>query len=135
MSIEQRCKTEIIELHNFFQAWFTGELPRTDESFARFAAVLSPQFVIIFPDGKLIEGASLLAGLRQAHNSRSDFRIWIKNVRLHHHQPEMALATYEEWQESSEGITARLSTVVFRHQGGKPNELEWLHVHETWLAQ
>ncbi|MGB0385855.1 MAG: hypothetical protein ACPGWR_13635 [Ardenticatenaceae bacterium] len=47
MTIEQRCKTDLIELHHFFQAWFAGRLPPTDESFARLANVLSDQFVII----------------------------------------------------------------------------------------
>ncbi|MGB0388742.1 MAG: DUF4440 domain-containing protein [Ardenticatenaceae bacterium] len=134
MTIERRCEREIVELHEFFEQWFTGKGSGGAESFARVAGALGDGFVIIFPDGKLVGREALLAGLREGYGRRSNFRIWIKNVRLHHHEGEVAVATYEEWQESTEGITARLSTVVFREKAGNANQLEWRHVHETWLA-
>ena len=45
---------------------------------------------------------------------------------------ELALATYEEWQEIDGKINARLSTVLLRAKADAPNGVEWLHVHETW---
>jgi hypothetical protein len=46
---------------------------------------------------------------------------------------DILLVTYEEWQQSGDQTTARLSTALFRDKPDAPNGLEWLHVHETWL--
>lgn len=135
-AIENRCENEVIELHQFFQDWFNGELQPTAENYARFADVLSADFIIVGPDGNITEREPLIAGLRSAHNSQSDFKIWIENFQFRHQEGNVAVATYEEWQTAAEGETnARLSTVVFREEAGMPNGVVWLHVHETWLGK
>jgi hypothetical protein len=133
--MKDRCQKEIVELHQFFQDWFTRALPASDESFARVAGVLSEDFVLIGPDGTLTEQAPLREGLRAGYGSRPHFRIWIENYRFHWQKGQVGLATYEEWQELAGGITTRLSTALFREKEGNPNGLEWLHVHETWLEK
>lgn len=131
--MEKRSRGEVVELHKFFQEWFNGSLPLTEESFARVVEALSKDFIIITPQGRLVDRVTLLTGLYKGHNSRKDLHIWIKNFRLHYQQGNILLAIYEEWQEAAGETTARLSTVVFRERTGGPNGLEWLHVHETWL--
>ncbi len=42
------------------------------------------------------------------------------------------MVTYEEWQEVQAETTTKLSSVVFRHAPDMPNQVVWLHVHETW---
>jgi hypothetical protein len=131
--MEERCCSEIIELHQFFQDWFNAVISDTDAEFSRFADVMADTFVIVSPAGKLQERAPLFAGLRAAYGKRPGIRIWIEDVRVGFHQEGIAIATYAEWQQLGEAITARLSTVVFRERPDAPNGLEWLHVHETWL--
>ncbi|MCE7987689.1 MAG: DUF4440 domain-containing protein [Caldilinea sp. CFX5] len=131
----EQYKAEICELHDFFQAWFTGALANTDANFARFADVMADGFVIISPAGKLSERPALLTGLRAAHQRQPGIRIWTQNHQLRHQVGGLALLTYAEWQESAVGTTARLSTVLFQAQAGTPNGVVWLHVHETWLQQ
>ena len=133
--MKNRCEREIIELHQFFQDWFNGAGPNTDEQFARAAGVLAEGFVIISPDGTLTEGAPLLARIRQGHGTRPNFRIWVEDFRFHRQDGHIALTTYQEWAEIGEETTARLSTALFREKAGTPNGVEWLHVHETWLRQ
>lgn len=134
-TLKKRCYSEVVELHRFFQDWFNGKLPVTDENFARCTAVLGPDFALIGPDGASTLRQPLINGLKQAHNSRSDFRIWIKNFEVRQLLQDVTLATYEEWQQTGDSAaTARLSTVLFREKTGTPNGVEWLHVHETWLA-
>jgi hypothetical protein len=129
----EQCKAEICELHDFFQAWFTGTLANTDTNFARFADVMADGFAIINPSGKLSERPALLTGLRAAHQRQPAIRIWTQNHQLRHQVGDLALLTYEEWQKDATHTTARLSTVLFRAQAGTPNGVMWLHVHETWL--
>jgi len=129
----EQCKTEICELHDFFQAWFTGAMANTDANFARFADVMAAGFAIISPSGKLTERPALLTGLHAAHQSQTGIRIWTQNHQLRYQVGDLALLTYEEWQESAAGTTVRLSTVLFQAQAGAPNGVVWLHVHETWL--
>ena len=134
--MEERCRQEVIELHQFFQDWFNGNLATTKAYFARLTDVLGAEFVIVGPDGRLTERATLITGLRQAYGSRNDFKIWIENFRFHSYRGSMVVVTYEEWQQAGDGsIAARISTAVFQEKVGTPNGVMWLHVHETWLAR
>ena len=131
--MENRCQQEIVELHQFFQDWFTGVLLADDAAFARFSQVLGDTFIIISPDGRALSRNPLLESLRGMHGAHKGQRIWIENVQLRHQADNLALVTYEEWQEVAENKTGRLSTVLFQVKPDTPNGLEWLHVHETWL--
>jgi hypothetical protein len=124
---------EIVDLHQFFEDWFSGKLDLTDANFRRFESVIADGFALIDPGGVITERETLIPRLRAAHNTRPNVRVWIENIRLHHYVGDILLVTYEEWQESGDQTTARLSTALFRDKPDAPNGLEWLHVHETWL--
>jgi hypothetical protein len=124
---------EITDLHQFFQDWFTGSIPQTETNFARVTSALAPGFVLISPDGSLAEYATVIDWLRNGYATRPGFRLWVEKIVLRHTSSELALATYEEWQQRDDRITARLSSALFCHRPDAPNGVEWLHVHETWL--
>lgn len=126
---------EVIELHQFFEDWFTGKLEPTDANFARFADVMGSDFVIVTPAGRTIPRSTLLQGLKNAHNSQPNIRIWIENFVWQGQAGEFGWATYEEWQEKDGDVTGRVSTVLFQQNSQTPNQLMWQHVHETWLAK
>ena len=136
--MDSRCRAEITELHQFFQDWFNGAVPDDHRTFARFAGVMGEGFVIVTPEGRAVERAALVDGLRGAHGrwrpeGKSGGRIWIENVDVRHASDGMTAVTYEEWQEVDGRVRGRLSTALFGAKPGAPNGLEWLHVHETWL--
>ena len=134
--MEEQCRQEVLELHQFFQDWFNGVLEPTDESFARFADVIDEDFVLISPSGRMTGRAPLVERLRGAHGSakESGSRIWIESYRLHRLAGDFAVVTYEEWQEGRDGEAGgRLSTAFFGRREGMPNGVVWLHLHEVWL--
>ena len=51
--MEAQFKTEIFELHEFLTGWLSGNLPRSEATYAPFAAVLANDFVIISPSGEV----------------------------------------------------------------------------------
>lgn len=128
------CVREIMELHDFFQAWFTGSLRNDSEQFRRFADVMDEAFTIIAPDGVLTELSWLTERLQKAYGHYAGIRIWTENHRLLYRYGDLALCTYEEWQETPELTTVRLSSVLFQRDKQTPNGLRWIHVHETWLS-
>ena len=129
-----QCTAEICRLHDFFQAWFRGEIAEVEENFQHFAGVMSPDFFIIAPDGGLMTLPPLTTRLRQAYGKQPGVRIWTQQHRLHYQRGDVALCTYEEWQEHNGETTVRLSSVLFQQQVGVPHSLIWCHVHETWIA-
>ena len=140
--MEALCTQEVIDLHQFFQDWFQGVLPKTDHAFARFAGVMDPAFHIVTPSGRKISIDTLGPGLRQAHGTwtrDSDegqgSRIWIKNTEVRPLTEELALVTYEEWQTRTGTTKGRLSTAILQRDPEAPNGVRWLHVHETWLPE
>lgn len=135
----QRLQTEVIELHQFFQDWFTGRLMNTDENFNRFSSVIAEDFEHISPEGLETNRDDLIYGLKKAHTSRANsekpYRVWIKNVRIRAVDDGIFIVSYEEWQESKGETRGRLSTALFREKPATPNGVEWLHVQETWLPE
>jgi len=130
------CEKEIEELHAFFVAWFNGAVPDSDASWARVSDALAPRFVLIAPSGQRFDRESILAGIRGrygTHGPSADFAIWTQDYQARHVGAGQALVTYEEWQRRDGGERGRLSTAAFLADERAPNEVCWLHVHETWL--
>ena len=129
--IEADCKAEIVGLHQFFQDWFNGNASVGD--FERFSGVLAPDFTMISPDGKLTRVRPLIEALGAAGGSGPGMRIWIENSEVLIRDGASTLAVYEECQDQDGRRNRRRSTVLFRDNAEKPNGLEWVHVHETWM--
>jgi hypothetical protein len=126
---------DIVALHDFFEGWFRGELPRIDEAFTEVDRRLADGFTLVSPRGNVDEREPLLESIRGAYGARGEgFRIWIEDVRVRQSRGDVHVVTYEEWQqEGGAEPTRRLSTAVFGDDDSAPNGLEWLHVHEVWL--
>jgi len=135
MTMEERCRREVVELHDFFQSWFEGRPDPTDASFERFAGVMAEGFRIVSPGGGCMARDEILDLVRDAHGSHrgKGFRLWIERYEGRLIDEGLLLATYEEWQETNGRRRGRLSSALLRSRPGLPNDVEWLHVHETWL--
>ena len=135
MNCEDRCRAEVADLHRFFQEWFRGELPDTDEAYARFAGVMGEPFEMVSPEGQAIDRAVILKIVREGHGKEPAADIWIENHRHRFTIGAISMVTYEEWQDWGGQRRGRLSTAVFRTDEAAPNGVHWLHVHETWLPE
>ena len=123
---------EIIDLHDFFQAWLTASLPDEEAVFARFTRVTAPDFTLISPDGQPLDSAAVAAWIRAAHGSRPGFQLWTTDHTVCYEDGRCVLATYLEWQRHNGTTTCRISSVLFHTDAGAPHGLLWQHVHETW---
>ena len=132
-----QCKVEVEELHQFFQDWFNGVLPKTEEAYERFRNALGDGFEIVPPSGQLLSRDPLLIGLWSSHGRNKDqpMRIWVEDVRVRQISEHVFLATYQEWQERDGETKARLSTAIFKRAKAQVNGVLWQHVHEVWLPQ
>ncbi len=130
--VEKRVRAEVEALHRFLVGWFSGALAEAVFETA-FADRLDPELVFIAPAGSVLGRPVLLSAVRDGYGSNPDFRIAIRNVRVHRVLGDKVIATYEEWQRNALSSTppdnARVATVVM-DIGGTPR---WLHIHETWL--
>ncbi len=137
--MEARCHREIVELHAFFEQWFRGEVEHGDAALARLADALAPGFEMITPEGGRAGRAQLLEGIRSMHgrhaSTRPPFTIEIAHVQIRGLGDDVALATYEEWQQVEGERTERLSSAVFQASARAPNGVRWVHVHEVWLSR
>ena len=131
--MDERCRKEVLELHQFFQDWFTGKLENTPENLARFTAVVDEGFQIVSPEGGVSTREQILDRVERAHGARSALRIWIENYSSRPLAEGVQLVSYEEWQETEGQTRGRISTAVFTHASQAPNGVRWVRVHETWL--
>jgi hypothetical protein len=139
--VEERCKAEIVRLHDAFVGWFTGSFENTKQVYEReVSSVLSPSFSMVPPSGNVVSANLLNERLQAAYGSHSErgIAIEIRNVEVVSSSGFQYLVRYEEWQRSGScpvQETARVSTAFLgEKEGSGPNNLMWVHVHETWMA-
>ena len=130
-----RVREHIIEIHQFFVDWVSGECPSDDATFQKGALNrLSENLMVIMPAGRGFGLTEFSKYMRAIHGSNSKFRIQIRNINLRQRIGDALLVTYEEWErdalDSMPANNGRLSTMVLKDRG---DSLETVHVHETWL--
>lgn len=132
---EAVCRAEIERLHDCFVAWYTATVD--EDAFARIADALGPEFEMVTPDGSRVAREAVLDSIREQYDrdAPGTFDIDIRNVAVRHATGDRATVRYEEWQETGEETTGRVSTVLFREDDAAPGGLLWLDVHETWLSR
>ncbi|HWT96116.1 MAG TPA: hypothetical protein VN229_00820 [Terriglobales bacterium] len=138
-----QARREVIELHDFFMAWFRPvtvetaalELRRCDEA-------LAPDFRQIAPDGQVHARDPLLQRLAAARGCRPDgFVIEVEDIRPVWQNDAAILLDYVERQYCHEpskagaasGETRRRSTAFFTLSTTAPQGVAWRHLQETWL--
>ena len=135
------CKNEIKQLHQFFEDWFCGRLPNTDEAFQRLPNVLAPKFEMITPTSKLIFRETLITQIRSMHGAYmaadKPSIIRTKNIEGRILSDDLSLMRYEEWQENNAPTDARgrLSSALFQRLPQAPNNVQWLYIHEGWINE
>jgi hypothetical protein len=125
-------------LHEFFVGWFNGTLENTDAVFARFAAVLHPDFSMVTPSGEALDRDAVLELVRAAHASAdiaAPLRIEIRSLVDRAVSGDGALVTYEEWQFAGDRLqNRRTSTAFLLRAPAGPTGVVWRHLHETVLG-
>lgn len=133
----EQCEKEIVDLHRFFESWFKSSVEKNQDVFQRLGLVLHEDFSLVFPNGELIDRQGVLDRVFRAHGLESAnpryFRIWIDKIQCRYESQDRCLMTFEEWHEDNGSISARISSAWFQSLKEMPNEVQWLHLHETWL--
>ena len=118
------CRTEIVELHRFFESWFGG----TIDDFSRFDRSVAGDFTMVGPGGERRDRDAVVRSLLDSHGSRT-LAIRVENAESWALGGGLLLARYEEWLDDK----GRVSSALFRENSDAPNGIEWVTVHETWL--
>ena len=135
--MEDSCVREVKELHAFFERWYAGEMPDTNEGFSRMTSAIAGDFRAVGPGANHLGKPEIAMLIRDGHGkhqgSGSDFRIEVRNAAPHGLGRNLCVVTYEEWQLFRGAWSARASSAVFRRRASAPNGFEWVHLHESWL--
>ena len=118
---------EVIRLHRFFEDWYTG-LP--GPRIAEFKDAMDPQFMIVTPEGNLLDHSSVVAAVENGFG-KGGIAITVEDF----HVEDLGAAVvclYHETQETPQGVTRRISTAVMVIDQATPGGYRWICVHETW---
>ncbi|ERH11586.1 MAG: hypothetical protein J07HB67_00594 [halophilic archaeon J07HB67] len=127
-------RREIEALHDFFGAWFRGDLDH--EAFGRPVETLGPSFRMVRPDGRELAREAVIDGVRSGHASEPDdppFEILVRDQRVQWTSDDRCLVRYEEWQRSAGRWRGRRSTAAFVRDRSAPAGVVWSDLHETWI--
>ncbi|MGK5029000.1 DUF4440 domain-containing protein [Janthinobacterium sp. MDT1-19] len=123
---------DVLSTHVLIRDWLSGEAAAA-ENCAQLLARFSPDFTMVAPGGKQLDGAGLTKFFRAAGGSRPGLAMRITDLTLIQESAAGASVTYREFQSLPGGdSTERLSTVVYEKTAA--GTLHWRHLHETWAA-
>ena len=132
--ISHRADREVRELHAFFQAWFTGRVPKSRECFARVELAWPTHFTMVTPQRVRMESAALLDSTFEQHGKYPGLNIRIEKLCvMHSPNSGVAVAVYEEWHMDESENEGRLCSATLVNQPEAPNGVQWLHIHESVL--
>ncbi|MGH3700437.1 MAG: DUF4440 domain-containing protein [Pseudonocardiaceae bacterium] len=123
----------IKDLHDIIKNWVSGKVEKTTTELSRFAELLTPDFTIISPSGTLANLDTILREIEDAYAKLPGLVIEIENFNLIATNANLAVASYEEFQQWPGGANRRHSTALFVSQTNSERDYLWRHIHETWL--
>jgi hypothetical protein len=134
IGLTDAARAEVLDLHEFLVAWFTGAADDTDQVFARFAQVLHPQFSMIVPSGETLDRDAVVRSIRAAHaTADAGFAIEIRDLVARVVGEDAVLVTYEERQlDAGQVRDRRVSTAYLVRAQAVRGGVRWRHLHETY---
>lgn len=141
-SLSERCAAEVEEIHRFLEAWRNGAVARNDESFSRLSDAVARAFTYVGADGKALRRDAVLDRVRRGWGgwrepggtAPGSGRIRIENLRTRFIEGPLAVVSYEEWHHVGGASQGRTTTALFRLEHGRPNDVAWVHLHQSELA-
>lgn len=122
------CVPALVELHDFFAAWYRGD-DAADITLLENA--LASDFRLITPKATIVDRQRVIQATREQRGDSPSAGIEIKPIACSQARG-LHLSTYEEWQSDDVERPARLSTAVLSTVDGA---WQWHLVHETWLNE
>lgn len=135
LTMLSRVTCELEEIHGTLQDWLSGRFPRNSDRLKRIQEVVTNDFRVATVGGNELDCSELMAEIEEGWGSRPDLCISVSNVEIICASGGLIVARYDECEKWAGSRSCRVSTVVFRCDESKPNNLAWLRLHETRLAR
>ena len=122
---------EIVQLHDFFEAYFLGTVPEDDLS--RMESAFAPNLTFLGPTGSVTGRAETIAMVRAGYAHTKQLDITITEPTLLAESGGLVACRYVENHALAKTSNHRWTTAVFEEDADAPNGLAWVTVHETWV--
>ena len=138
-SLTARAVAEVRALHVFFAEWLDESGRDRALDSRRLERSFAADFHMVAPSGALLTRADVIARVIAERSSRGSrerpFRIFVEEAEAVQVGGGLAIVTYVERQEGGgRPPTARRASALLRQAASAPGDLEWVHVHETWIG-
>lgn len=131
-----RYEKEFIEMHDFFRAWFRGEVEKTEEVFARMSNVCAEGFTLVTAGGKILNRDIVLKSFFDRHGMYPKYNFWIENGTIHQQHGGVTICTFNvEEDEERMGENVMTTTAVYTENEIAPNGVVFLYVQDTLIAK
>lgn len=120
---------EVLDLHQYLDAWLKGRIERGNGEPARFAAALADDFRVIHPDGTFGDRNAVLASFAGAWGEKPPaYALEVEPLETRRLAPDLGLVTYIERHRGEPGRARIVCALLRRYYDGR---IEWLHLQET----
>jgi hypothetical protein len=120
-------RSEIDELHAFFQAWYRGV---DTDGIARVAGVLATEFELLASTGECLSRAQLLSELAGERGAYPNLEIGIVYLGSRFTGQNAASIEYIEQHVENGQIDKRLCCALLRRSQSESRPVEWVAIYE-----
>lgn len=127
MSIGDRARREVEELHAFFGRWYAAPV---EADLDRVSGALAPEFELLAPSGDLLTRQQLLSELAANRGAYPDLSITVEELELSPSRDDEITARYTEVHWEGGKCERRRCCALLRQSARTFNGLEWLAISE-----
>ena len=129
-----RYEREFVEMHEFFRAWFRGEVAKTEAAFSRMVDVCAEGFSFVTTTGTVLGREEVLKRFFDRHGAVPTYDFWIEDATVRQRHGDVTICTFTvEGGEERSGERVR-ATAVFCDEASAPNGVVFLFVQDTPIA-
>lgn len=126
---------EVVMFYLFYERWRRGEVENSEQYIQNFKSIFHPTGNFVYPSGverplhQSIDTLIKLFGDKRG----IDFRVWVDRVSFAEVSLGSWLVKFDKWELSGNDLQCCLTKVLMNSKVDAPDELTWMHLHQTWL--
>jgi len=130
-----RYEKEFIEMHDFFRAWFWGEVEKTEAEFSRMSNVCAEGFTLVTAAGKILNRDMVLESYFDQHGMHPKYNYWIEHGTVRQQFGDITICTFKvEEGEKRTREHVMITTATYAEHEFAPNGVVFLYVQDTLIA-
>ncbi|KAK7290474.1 hypothetical protein RIF29_04923 [Crotalaria pallida] len=125
----------VVMFYLFYERWRRGEVENSEPNIQNLRSILHPTGNFVHPSGVDRPMHQSIDTIVQLFGDKRgiDYRIWVDRMSFAEVSLSSWLVKFDKWELSGNELQGCSTKVLMNSKVDAPDELTWVHLHQTWL--